>query len=69
MPCPIEIRTNLFNEVLVKATPARSMPIEGARQLARAINREYNADIVTIELSDVVEVGISIPESLVKEYY
>ena len=69
MPCPIEIRSNLFNEVLVKATPARSMSLEGARQLARTINKEYKADVVTIELSDVVEVGVSIPESLVKEYY
>ena len=69
MPCPIQIRSNLFNEVLDKATPARSMSIDNARNLVRAINREYKTDVVTIELGDVLEVNVSIPESLVKEYY
>jgi hypothetical protein len=69
MPCPIEIRSNLFNEVLEKATPARSMSIQGARDLARTINREYGADVVTVELGDVVDINVSIPESLVKTYY
>jgi len=69
MPCPIKIRSNLFNEVLEKATPARSMSLKGATELARTINKEYESDVVTIEISDVVEVNVSIPESLVNTYY
>ena len=69
MPCSIKIRSNLFNEVLAKATPAKSMSIEGARELARTLNREYGASVVTVELGDVIEVNVSIPESLVNTYY
>jgi len=69
MPCSIKIRSNLFNEVLAKATPARSMSIQGARELAKTLNREYGAGVVTVELTDIIEVNIAIPESLVNTYY
>jgi hypothetical protein len=70
MPCIIKIKQQVSEQIYQKALPAFSMNKNDARKLVDAINASYkNTEIVTILPGDTVDISISIPESLLKEYY
>lgn len=69
MPCKIKIKQELYDKVEAASSSGLSMSITDAKKLAAAINRSYDTQVVEFRLGDTIERGITIPTSLVQEYY
>lgn len=73
MPCVIEIKDNLYNIVEELAKEGIGLSIEAANQVALKINERFEIPVVRYGYfggtRDLVEASITIPDSLVNEYY
>lgn len=71
MPCKIQIKQNIISDVSEKTDSGFNKSLEGAKQLANSVNKEYGVDLVKFyqEFSDSIERQIDIPSSLVDQYY
>jgi hypothetical protein len=71
MPCKIQIKENLTNEISVKTDNGFNRSLEGAKALAKEVNTAYGANVVSFyqTYSDFIERNINIPNSLIDTYY
>jgi len=70
MPCPIKIKEFLTNQVFEKGQAGLFMRKELADKLAADINAEYDAKVIKFtKYFDHLEREITIPQSLIDEYY
>ena len=69
MPCQIEIKSFLNQEIYEKSMPALSMSFDNAKKLISKVNKDYSYQVVDLVIADTMEIDINIPQSLIKEYY
>ena len=71
MPCKIQIKNNLTDQVSSDTDSGFNLSIEGATALAKEVNELYQAPVVKFfqTSSDFIERDIDIPDSLVDRYY
>jgi len=71
MPCKIQIKNNLNDQVSSDTDPGFNKSLEGANALAKEVNELYEAPVVKFfqTASDFIERDINIPDSLVDRYY
>jgi hypothetical protein len=71
MPCKIQIKNNLTDQVSSDTDPGFNKSLEGAKILAKEVNELYEAPVVKFfqTASDFIERDINIPDSLVDRYY
>lgn len=69
MPCKIRIKEEIYNEAEVASNAGLGMNIKDARKLAAQINRSFGAPVVEFTLGDTIERAITVPETLIREYY
>jgi len=69
MPCEIEIKSFLNQEIYEKSMPALSMSFDNAKKLIAKVNKDYSYQVVDLVIADTMEIDINIPQTLVREYY
>jgi len=71
MPCKIQIKNNLTDQVSSDTDLGFNKSLEGAKALAKEVNELYEAPVVKFfqTASDFIERDINIPDSLVDRYY
>lgn len=71
MPCPIQIKANLTQQVYDKGQPGLLMTLANANKLATEINTIYGAKVISFTkyTEDELERNITIPQSLIDTYY
>ena len=71
MPCKIQIKQNLTNEISVKTDPGFNRSLKDAQEIAKKVNVSYGVNVVSFyqNYSDFIERNINIPNSLVDLYY
>lgn len=71
MPCKIQIKNNLTDQVSSDTDSGFNLSIEGAQTLAKEVNELYQAPVVKFfqTSSDFIERDIDVPDSLVDRYY
>jgi hypothetical protein len=72
MPCKIQIKNKLTDQVYAAASPGIGMSQDNASVLATSINRTYGFPVVKFTqytVDDLMDMDITIPEALVDIYY
>ena len=72
MPCKIQIKNKLTDQVYQAASPGIGMSQDNANMLATSINRTYGFPVVKFTqytVDDLMDMDITIPEALVDIYY
>ena len=71
MPCPIQIKANLTQQVYDKGQPGLLMTLANANKLATEINTIYGAKVISFGkyTEDELERNVTIPQSLIDTYY
>jgi hypothetical protein len=70
MPCKIQIKENLTQDVEIKSNPGFNMSLQNAKKLASDINADYQTQVVEFfSEADTVTRRINIPSQLVDLYY
>ena len=71
MPCPIQIKANLTQQVYDKGQAGLLMNLANANKLAAEINAIYGAKVISFTkyTEDELERNITIPQSLIDTYY
>lgn len=71
MPCKIQIKNNLTDQVSSDTDSGFNLSIERAQTLAKEVNELYQAPVVKFfqTSSDFIERDIDVPDSLVDRYY
>ena len=67
MPCKIQIKQNITSVIEERTDPVMDAPLETAQAVARGVNSDFEAEVVSFPSKGVRK--ISIPNSLVDEYY
>jgi hypothetical protein len=72
MPCKIQIKNNLTEQVYNLAVPGLGMSTENANRLSADINRSFGTPVVRFmkyTTEDMMDMDITIPQSLIDVYY
>ena len=72
MPCKIQIKNKLTDQVYQLAVPGLGMSQANANALATDINRSYGVPVVRFTkytTEDMMDMDITIPQSLIDVYY
>lgn len=71
MPCKIQIKNSLTDQVSSDTDSGFNLSLEGAQKLAAQVNQLYGAPVVRFYqmFSDFIERDINIPDTLVDTYY
>lgn len=71
MPCKVQIKQNLTNQVASKTEGAFNKSLTGAQEIANQVNAEYGYKVVSFSQtnSDFIDRDINIPDALIDVYY
>ena len=71
MPCKIQIKQNITSKIEASTNAALGKSLDVAQSIAKEVNDEYKAPVVRFVQrgTDLIDRIISVPQSLVDEYY
>ena len=69
MPCVRKIESLLRDQIYEKIKPGYSMSVSAAQNLVTNINKGYGYSVVSLSVEDTYNFDISIPQTLIKNFY